>query len=394
MDQQPLPLAVLISGGGTTLLNLLDCIDAGLLNATVTRVIASRAQAKGVERARNRGLDVLAIDKNQPDDTHQYSEKIFHAVREANAQIVVMAGWLNLLHIPEDYNHRVLNIHPALLPAFGGKGMYGSRVHEAVIAHGAKISGCTVHFADAAYDNGPIIVQRTCPVWEDDDPQSLAQRVFAAECRAYPHALNLIAQGRVLVDGRRTRIAPPRYAHDPHAIVRHAREYAAFAHAGQERAGGGPYAAHPQAVAQSLLDAGIDITDANAADTGDSGAVLIAAAHLHDVIEDSPAEKWHIQRAFGPRIAELVDQLSIPHQPGRTGPQKAQILVDMAKQMQPAARAVKLADRLHNLQAMRVWPRDRQQRYARATHQLLDALKPWPIPQLAHDIQNHIAQFD
>ncbi|MCI0703467.1 MAG: phosphoribosylglycinamide formyltransferase, partial [Planctomycetia bacterium] len=124
-----------------------------------------------------------------------------------NPDLVCFAGWLHLLPIAPDFHHKVLNIHPALLPAFGGKGMYGHHVHEAVLNYGAKVSGCTVHFADDTYDTGPILVQRAVPVKEEDTPDTLAARVFAAECEAYPEAIRLIAEGRVTVQGRRVIIS-------------------------------------------------------------------------------------------------------------------------------------------------------------------------------------------
>jgi phosphoribosylglycinamide formyltransferase-1 len=128
-------------------------------------------------------------------------------VRSFTPDLVCLAGWLHLLPIPDDFRHRVLNIHPSLLPAFGGKGMYGRRVHEAVLAYGAKVSGCTVHFADDTYDTGPVLVQKCVPVLAGDDPDALAARVFAAECEAYPEAVGLVASGRVRVEGRRVVIS-------------------------------------------------------------------------------------------------------------------------------------------------------------------------------------------
>jgi phosphoribosylglycinamide formyltransferase-1 len=117
-----------------------------------------------------------------------------------------MAGFLQLLEIPDDFLGRVMNIHPALLPAFGGKGYHGRKVHEAAIEAGVKVSGCTVHFADNEYDHGPIIIQRVVPVEDDDTPESLQARVFAAECEAYPEAVRLFAAGRLRVEGRRVRV--------------------------------------------------------------------------------------------------------------------------------------------------------------------------------------------
>jgi phosphoribosylglycinamide formyltransferase-1 len=200
---KPIRLAALISGGGTTLQNLLDRVEAGTLDATVAGVVSSRADAVGVERARRAGVPVTVVPSRSP----RFADEVWSAVRAFTPDLVCFAGWLHLLPIPDDFRHRVLNIHPALLPAFGGKGMYGRRVHEAVLAAGAKVSGCTVHFADDTYDTGPIIVQKSVPVREDDDPATLAARVFAAECEAYPEAIALVAAGRVRVVGRRAVIS-------------------------------------------------------------------------------------------------------------------------------------------------------------------------------------------
>jgi phosphoribosylglycinamide formyltransferase-1 len=193
---EPIRLVALVSGGGTTLQNLIDRIAAGRLAARIVGVVSSRADAFGVERARRAGLPVEVVPRAKPD-------AVWAAVRAFDPQLVCFAGWLHLLPIPVDFRHRVLNIHPALLPAFGGKGMYGRRVHEAVLASGAKVSGCTVHFADDTYDTGPILVQKCVPVMEGDDADALAARVFAAECEAYPEAIELLVAGRVVVEGQR-----------------------------------------------------------------------------------------------------------------------------------------------------------------------------------------------
>jgi phosphoribosylglycinamide formyltransferase-1 len=201
----PIRLVALVSGGGTTLQNFLDRIAAGSLRATVAGVVSSRADAFGVTRAERAGIPAMAVPAapRRP----AFAEEVWTAVRSFDPQLVCFAGWLHLLPIPSDFRHRVLNIHPALLPAFGGKGMYGHRVHEAVLACGAKVSGCTVHFADDTYDTGPILVQKCVPVAEDDTPDTLAARVFEAECEAYPEAIRLIAEGRVRVEGRRVIIS-------------------------------------------------------------------------------------------------------------------------------------------------------------------------------------------
>ena len=188
------------------MVNLQTCINAGTLRARIVQVISSNPAAKGVERAAAMRLPMTVVGRKEFADTAAFSDAVFKLVRESNADYVCLAGFLQLLAIPSDYARKVLNTHPALLPSFGGKGMYGHHVHEAVLAHGCKISGCTVHFADQQYDTGPIIVQRACPVLEGDTPEQLAARVFEQECIAYPAAINLLAQQRVEVDGRRTHI--------------------------------------------------------------------------------------------------------------------------------------------------------------------------------------------
>jgi phosphoribosylglycinamide formyltransferase-1 len=196
---RPIRLVALISGGGTTLQNLIDRISAGTLSAAMAGVVSSRADVAGVERARSANVPVNVVLARSP----RFAEEVWAAVRAFAPDLVCFAGWLHLVPIPPDFRHRVLNIHPALLPAFGGKGMYGRRVHEAVLAAGVKVSGCTVHYADDTSDTGPILVQKCVPVKEGDDPDTLAARVFAAECEAYPEAIGLIASGRVRVEGRR-----------------------------------------------------------------------------------------------------------------------------------------------------------------------------------------------
>jgi formyltetrahydrofolate-dependent phosphoribosylglycinamide formyltransferase len=200
-------LAVLVSGSGTTLQNLINQIDGGLLNGRIKLVIGSRMGLAGLDRARDARLPFAAIDRRDFPDVASFSEKVFAAIDEANVDLVCLAGWLCLLDIPAPYAGRVMNIHPALLPSFGGKGMYGQKVHQAVLDHGCKVSGCTVHFVDGAYDSGPIILQRTCPVEEGDTAQTLAHRVFDEEKIAYPDAIRLFSQGRLKIDGRRVHIA-------------------------------------------------------------------------------------------------------------------------------------------------------------------------------------------
>lgn len=190
-------LVVLISGGGTTLTNLADRIDDGRLAASIVGVISSK-ETVGAERARQRQLPTHVVPAG-PD----YSNRVFEKIRSVQPDLVVMAGWLKLLTIPADFQFRVVNIHPSLLPAFGGAGMYGQRVHQAVLDYGVKISGCTVHFADDSYDTGPIILQQAVPVHDDDTAESLAARVFAAECEAYPKAIELLGRKTYRIQGRK-----------------------------------------------------------------------------------------------------------------------------------------------------------------------------------------------
>jgi phosphoribosylglycinamide formyltransferase 1 len=188
-----LPIAVLISGGGTTLRNLIDEIQAGTLPVEIRLVISSSPTARGLEFAKAAGIRSLVIEKQKGLSDAEFSEAVFGPCREAAVRYVVMGGYLKHVLIPPDFEKRVLNIHPALLPAFGGKGMYGLHVHEAVIAAGEKESGCTVHFVDNVYDHGPLILQRKVEVKSGDTPEMLQARVFAAECEAYPEALRRLA---------------------------------------------------------------------------------------------------------------------------------------------------------------------------------------------------------
>jgi formyltetrahydrofolate-dependent phosphoribosylglycinamide formyltransferase len=203
---EPLRLAVLASGGGTTLQNLLDRCTDGRLAARVVLVVASNAGAFALERARRAGVTAAVVTRKDAGSAEEFSRRIFDACRRAGAQLVCLSGFLQLVRVPDDFLGRVMNMHPALIPAFCGKGYYGRHVHEAVLAYGVKVSGCTVHFADNEYDHGPIILQRTVPVREDDTPESLAARVFEQECEAYPEAIRLFAEHRLKLDGRRVRI--------------------------------------------------------------------------------------------------------------------------------------------------------------------------------------------
>ena len=191
-----LRLAALLSGSGRTLENMLDWIAAGRLAASVELVVSSRGDIRGVRLAERAGIPVTVLPPaGRP--LADWSDAIFAACRAAKPDLVVMAGFLHLVEIPADFAGRVINIHPALLPAFGGKGFHGMHVHRAVIARGCTVSGCTVHLVDNEYDHGRILLQKTVPVLRDDTADSLAARVFAAECETLPEAINRIAAGEL-----------------------------------------------------------------------------------------------------------------------------------------------------------------------------------------------------
>ncbi len=206
MNARPFRIAVLISGGGTTLRNILQKIAAGQLNAEVRLVISSAPGVRGLDYAAEAGIPNDVLQRSCFPSDEQYSQVIFDRCRAAGARLVVLAGFIKRLVIPEDFANRVVNIHPALVPSFCGKGFYGHHVHQAVLDYGARLSGCTVHFVDNEYDHGPVILQKAVPVLDDDTADTLAARVFQAECQAYPEALQWIAEGRVSVEGRRVRV--------------------------------------------------------------------------------------------------------------------------------------------------------------------------------------------
>jgi len=203
-----LNLAVLLSGSGRTLENVQQAILAGRLSARVAVVVSSTSAAYGLVRARQHGLDAVAVPRQNYPNLQAFNEAMHAVLAHYPIDLVVLAGFLSLYAPPPALAGRVMNIHPALLPAFGGKGLYGDRVHRAVLESGVKLSGCTVHFADACYDHGPIILQAAVPVEDDDTIEALAARVFAAECALYPQAIQLFAEDRLRIAGRRVRILP------------------------------------------------------------------------------------------------------------------------------------------------------------------------------------------
>lgn len=198
-------LAVLLSGGGSTLQNFIDRIADGRLRARIAVVIGSRSDAHGLERARRAGLTARAVVRREFADVAAFNDAL-HAELDRHAfDLILLAGFLSPFELRGRYSGRVMNIHPSLLPAFGGKGFYGERVHRAVLDAGVKLSGCTVHFADDEYDRGPIILQGAVPVEDDDSVETLAARVHALENELYPEAVRLWAEGRLRIEGRKVR---------------------------------------------------------------------------------------------------------------------------------------------------------------------------------------------
>lgn len=199
-------LAVLISGEGRTLQNLIDKIKDGSLNATIKIVISSNPDAYGLYRAKKNGIQTLVINPFNFTETDGFSNAITTELEKYHLDLILLAGFIHVYCLPDKYFGKVMNIHPSLLPAFCGKGLYGHKVHKAVIDHGVKVSGCTVHFADNHYDNGPIILQRVVQVMYNDTWETLAERVFKEECIAFPEAIRLFADGRLKIVGRKVEI--------------------------------------------------------------------------------------------------------------------------------------------------------------------------------------------
>lgn len=185
----PLQLAVLVSGGGRSLENLAEEIASGSLDARVALVVANKAGIGALERCERLGIPARVVDAERALAPTDFSAAVFGAVEEAGCELVVLAGFLRFLPIPERWIGRVINIHPSLLPAFGGKGFYGDRVHAAVLERGVQFTGCTVHYVDNEYDHGPILLQRCIAVSPEDDVHSLAARVFEEEKLALPEAI-------------------------------------------------------------------------------------------------------------------------------------------------------------------------------------------------------------
>ena len=205
--KRKLRLAVLLSGSGTSLENLFERIDAGL-PAEVVCVLSSKKSALGLRHAEARGVPAIAVPRREHADVAGFNDALHEILDRFAPDLVCLLGFLSPFELRGRYAGRALNVHPALIPAFSGQGFYGRHVHEAVLASGVKWTGATVHFVGDAYDEGPILLQGTVPVLDDDTPDSLAARVQTLEQQLVPEAIRLIAEDRVRIFGRRTRILP------------------------------------------------------------------------------------------------------------------------------------------------------------------------------------------
>ncbi len=210
-DAAPLRLAAFASGGGSNVQAILDAIADGTLRAEMVLVVTDRPGIGVLDRAERHGIPSVVLRPADFGGSEEFGQASLEALDAQGVDFIALAGYLK--HVPASvvraFRHRMLNVHPSLLPAFGGPGMYGRRVHAAALDHGVRWSGATVHLVDEAYDTGPIVLQDVVPVRPDDTPDTLAARVLAVEHRLYPEALRLFADGRVRIDGRRVRISDP-----------------------------------------------------------------------------------------------------------------------------------------------------------------------------------------
>lgn len=204
-----LKLGVLVSGGGTNLQAIIDNIERGRLPAQIQVVISSRAGAYALKRAEMHGIPSYTVLRKDFPNLESYEAEMLRILDDCGVELVVLAGFMTVLspHFINRYRNRIINIHPALLPSFCGKGFYGHRVHEAVIAYGVRVSGATVHFVDEGTDTGPIILQEAVPVLQHDTPETLAARVLEVEHRLLPEAIRLFAQGKLRIEGRKVYIS-------------------------------------------------------------------------------------------------------------------------------------------------------------------------------------------
>lgn len=197
-------IGVLVSGGGTNLQKLIDAQNAGeIKNGAIRVVISSRADAFALERAKRAGIEAITLSRKDYPDVDTYSQALIDALNERGVELVVLAGFLTITgeNFVRAFENRILNVHPALLPSFGGKGYYGLHVHEAVLQRGVKVTGATVHFVNEVCDGGPIVLQKAVEVQEGDTPETLQRRVMEeAEWKLLPQAVSLFCEGRLTVE--------------------------------------------------------------------------------------------------------------------------------------------------------------------------------------------------
>ncbi len=196
-----LNLVALASGGGTNLQAIIDNIEKGILNAEIKAVISNNSKSGALERARKHNIPAIHLSHKQFATPEEFDQRLLSVLKENETDLVILAGYMKMLSptIVRAYKNKILNIHPALLPSFGGTGMYGIHVHEAVIDSGVKVTGVTVHLVDEIYDHGAIIVQKCVPVQSDDTPETLQQRVLPHEHELYSKAIQLFAEEKVEV---------------------------------------------------------------------------------------------------------------------------------------------------------------------------------------------------
>jgi formyltetrahydrofolate-dependent phosphoribosylglycinamide formyltransferase len=206
---EPLRIAVLLSGSGTSLENLFDHIARGDLDARVTVVVASKPRAFGLDRARRHGVPAFAVSRREHPDAAEFNDRLHEILERHEVDVVALLGFLSPFEPRERYRDCTLNVHPALIPKYCGRGFYGHRVHEAVVAAGERESGATVHFVDDEYDHGPILLQDRVPVLPHDTPDALAERVQALERRLVPEALHLFHAGDPKVEALRRQLRAP-----------------------------------------------------------------------------------------------------------------------------------------------------------------------------------------
>ncbi len=207
---EKLRIAIFASGRGSNFEAILKNILAGKLNAEIVVVISNKKSAGALEIAEHHGIPAYFVSAKKYPDQSDFDREVLKILSKHRANFIALAGYLKMIgrEIVQNYRGKILNIHPALLPSFGGKGMYGHFVHEAVLAYGCKVSGVTVHLVDESYDTGPPVIQRCVPVMDDDTPSTLAARVLEVEHQVYSEAISYFAEGRVKVEGRRVKILP------------------------------------------------------------------------------------------------------------------------------------------------------------------------------------------